>query len=136
MHLLADDYRQEPVLERVALEDVRERGRDDHAETPTDERPGRVLARRTAAEVVTREQDLRALRGREIERKIRLVRAVRVVTPIAEQALTEAVLVDHFEEACRDDLIRVDVLGRNDNCVRRDFAEACHWIVLKNSRLV
>ncbi len=115
VHLLAHHHGQEPVLQGVALENVGEGGRDDRPDPPADERPGRVLTRRTAAEVVACEQDLRALRGREIERKVRLVRAIGVVAPVAEQALAEAILVDHLQEARGDDLIGVDVLGSDDD---------------------
>jgi hypothetical protein len=44
MALVLDDDREQPVLERVAPEDVGAAGGDDGADTPGDERPRRVLA--------------------------------------------------------------------------------------------
>ena len=65
-----DRDRQEAVLERVLLEDVGERRRDDGAKTPADERPGRVLARRAAAEVRARDEDLRPRRVGPVQREV------------------------------------------------------------------
>ena len=53
---------QEPVLQRVVLEDVGERQGDDRANPPRRERPDRVLARRAAAEVPRRDEDREPLR--------------------------------------------------------------------------
>src|SRR5262245_17668269 len=59
--------RQEAVLQRIVLEDLPERGRDHGAEAVVAQRPGRVLARGADAEVLAREQDLRALVARLVE---------------------------------------------------------------------
>ena len=61
---------QQPVLEAVVEEDVGERRRDQRAEAVIGERPGRVLARAAAAEVLPREQDRGAPVARLVEHEI------------------------------------------------------------------
>src|SRR3569623_551820 len=61
---------QDAVIETVVEKDIGVAGRDDDAETIIEQRPRRVLARGTAAEVVAREQDLRALITRLIQHEI------------------------------------------------------------------
>src|SRR5271156_3515413 len=59
-----ENNRQEAVLERVVAKDVGEGGRNRRLETEVSERPHRVLARTAASEVVSRDQDRRALKAR------------------------------------------------------------------------
>ena len=54
--------RQQRILQRILLEDIRERSADHGAEAELGQRPRRVLARTAAAEIVARQQNLRALR--------------------------------------------------------------------------
>src|SRR6185503_15589195 len=65
--------RQEAVLQRVVLEDLAERGRDDGLEAVVAQRPGRVLARGADAEVAARQQDLRALVARLVQHELRVL---------------------------------------------------------------
>ena len=92
MDVAVDDDRQQAVLERVAPEDVGERGADHRAEAEAGERPRRVLARGAAAEVVARQQDLRAL-GVGVFRTKSGFGAVGVVAPVGEQRRAEPGLV-------------------------------------------
>ena len=64
--------RQQAVLEAVVEEDVGEARRDDRAESRTAERPGRVLARGAAAEVLAREQDRGAPVARLVQHEVRV----------------------------------------------------------------
>ena len=83
-----DGDRQQAVLERVVPEDVGERGADHGPEAEAGERPGRVLARGAAAEVVAGEQDLRRpARAGCVERRNPARGAPSgVVAPVGEQA--------------------------------------------------
>ncbi|MPN05571.1 hypothetical protein SDC9_152822 [bioreactor metagenome] len=54
---------QQAVLEAVVEEDVRKAGREDGTEAVLVERPRRVLAARSAAEVLARQQDRSALKA-------------------------------------------------------------------------
>ena len=47
---------------------------------------------------------------RPVQREVRLGRARRVVAPVREELLSEALLVHSLEEARRDDLVRVHVV--------------------------
>src|SRR5258706_1875416 len=62
--------RQQAVLETVVVEDVGVTRRDQRAETIVVERPGRVLARRAATEILARHQDIRALVARLVQHEI------------------------------------------------------------------
>src|SRR5262249_22112662 len=82
--------RQHAVLEAVVVEDVAERGRDHAADAEIHQRPGRVLARRAAAEIVACDQDLGLAIGRLVEDEIGVLAAVVAVAFLREQALAEA----------------------------------------------
>ena len=62
VHVRRHDDRQQRILQRVLLEDVGEAGADHRAEAALRQRPRSVLARTAAAEIVARQQHLRALR--------------------------------------------------------------------------
>ena len=91
--------RQQGVLQRVLLEDVRERGADDGAESELRQGPGRVLTGTATAEIVACQQNLRALPARLVEDEIGLGVALRVVAPVVEKLLVEPLLGDGFQEA-------------------------------------
>src|SRR5688572_6789023 len=100
---LAQHHGQEAVLERVGEEDVGERGRDHAAKAVVHQRPGRVLARGAAAEVLAREQDGGAPVARLVEHELR------VLAPFAEQPLGKTGALDRRQILFRDDLVGVDV---------------------------
>src|SRR5437763_10821546 len=91
---------EQPVLRRVAAEDVGEARRDDRLEAVVGERPGGVLAARARAEVAAGDENwvLRQLEA--------------VLSPLLEQKLAVARALDALEVARRDDLIGVDVVAR------------------------
>src|SRR6185437_10454021 len=70
--VLAEDDRQQAVLEAVVEEDVGVAGREDGAKAILLERPWRMLARRTAAEVLACQEDGRALEARLVENEVRI----------------------------------------------------------------
>ena len=104
-----DDDREESVIQRIVAENVRKGGADHRLEAPSHQRPGRVFAGRTAAEVVARQKDFCILVLRPVEGEVRVELAVLRVAPAFEQPLDQAVLVRHFEVLGGDDLVRVDV---------------------------
>ena len=69
--LLRQHDRQDAVLEAVVVEDVGEARRDDAADAEIEQRPGRVLAARAAAEVLAGDQDLRVAVGRLVRARNR-----------------------------------------------------------------
>jgi hypothetical protein len=60
----------------------------------------------------------------------KLLPAIRIcalqVTPIAEEALPETVLIGHLEKTSWDDLVRVHVFGGERNRMRRQCREFRH----------
>ena len=74
--LRRDLDRQHAVLEAVVVEDVAERGRDHAADAEIHQRPGRVLARGAAAEIVAGDQDLGLAIGRLVEHEVGVLAAV------------------------------------------------------------
>src|SRR3546814_11421344 len=79
---VVEDDRQQAVLERVAAEDVRDLAADDGTQAEVAQRPGRVLARRAATEVVAGDQDRGAGVLGPVERKIRVRPAVGEIAPV------------------------------------------------------
>src|SRR5690349_13557394 len=123
-----DDDRQDAVLEAVVAEDVGERRGQDRLHAPRRERPGRVLAGRPGAEVVADEQDPAPGHLRSIDDERRLLeRTVLLEPPVPEEGLGQPGLVRDLEIASRDDLVRVDVLGRDrDGAAREDGERLAH----------
>ena len=82
LHQLVDDLlgqrdRQDAVLEAVVVEDVGEARCDDAADAEIEQRPGRVLAARPAAEILGADQDLGVAVWRLVQDEIRVLVAVR-----------------------------------------------------------
>src|SRR2546430_7273534 len=110
-------------LESVVAKDVGEARADHGAKTEIEQRPRRVLARGTAAEVVARQQYRRTERIRGVQRKVGARTSVVVHTPIGEQMRAESATLDRFEEARRDDLVGVDVRRRQHHASRSERRE-------------
>src|SRR5438067_288883 len=89
-----------------------------------------MLARTAAAEIVARQKDLSALAARRIQDEIRLRIALRVIAPVAEELLIEALHRRGLEKARRDDLIGVDIIDRQRNEARFERSEWLHRMVL------
>src|SRR5260221_556323 len=81
--------RQDAVLEAVVVEDVGEARRDDAGDAEIEERPGRVLAARAAAEIFAGDEDLGLAIGRLVEDEIGVFGAVVTVAHLVEQRLAE-----------------------------------------------
>ncbi len=75
-----------------------------------------MLARRAGAEVVTRQQNRRALVAGLIQKEVRVRRAVFPFAPVEKQALAQAGPLDRFEKLLGDDLvgIHIDPIERSD----------------------
>src|SRR5690554_432796 len=110
--------RQQAVLEAVVVEDVGEARRDDGAEAVLVQRPGGVLAGRTAAEVLAGQQHAGTLVAREVQHEVRVDRAGAAVltglahvqvAPLVEQVGTEAGALDRLEKLLGNDLVGVDI---------------------------
>src|SRR5438105_4784517 len=101
---LGEDDRQKAVLERVDEEDVGGRRRNYTAKAVIDERPGRMLARGAAAEILPGEQDRRVAISRLVQHELRVL-----LPPVGEEALAEAGLLDGREVLLGNDLVRVDI---------------------------
>ena len=116
---------QNAVLEAVVVEDVGE-GRGDHAaNAEVEQRPGRVLARRAAAEIVARHEDLGIAVSRLVEDEVRVLRAVPVEARLGEQAGAEAGALDRLQIVLGDDHVGVDV---DDRQWRRDPGQAVEFL--------
>mmetsp|Transcript_32545 Transcript_32545/g.80233 ORF Transcript_32545/g.80233 Transcript_32545/m.80233 type:complete len:833 (+) Transcript_32545:138-2636(+) len=101
---------QHAVLEAVVEEDVGE-GRADHAaDAEVVDGPRRVLARRPAPEVGTRDEDLGLAVARLVQHKLRALLAVLVEAHLVEGAHSQPGALDGLEELLGDDHVCVDVL--------------------------
>ena len=101
------------ILAGVREEDIGEAGCDDGEETEVSKGPGGVLARTAAAEVLARDEDLRASVLRLVEREVGVGRAgvgaFLEPPPIEEEELAIARSLDALEELLGDDLVGVDI---------------------------
>ena len=127
MHIGRDNNRQQRILQRVALEDVREGSADHGAESELGECPRSMLAGTAAAEVVAGQQNLDTQRPRLIQDEIRLRISFRIVAPVVEKLLVQPFLGDRFQEPRRDDLIGVDVVDRERQKAAFELREFLHW---------
>ena len=82
------------------------------------QRPGRMLARTAAAEVVARQQNLARLRLGLVQDEIRLRLALGIVAPVAEKLIAQPVLRNGLQKSRRDDLIGIDVVDRASSTMR------------------
>src|SRR3984893_7559840 len=101
--------RQHAVLEAVVVENVPERGRDHAGDAEIHQRPGRVLARGAAAEIVVGDQNLRLAIGRLVEHEIGILAAVVAIALLREQALAETGALDGLQVLLGDDHVGVDI---------------------------
>ena len=100
--------RQNAVLETVIEEDIGKIRRDHATDAEIQQRPGRVLARRSAAEILMRDQDLGLPIRLLIEHELRPLRPS-VVAQRIEQVDAEPSARDRLQKARRNDFVGVDV---------------------------
>src|SRR5437588_7367 len=130
LHLRRREHdRDEADLDAVLPEDVTERRPDHDVEAGVLQPPGRMLARRPAAEVPAGEQDLRAAVFGAVELEVRLLR------PVEEQELAEAGPLDPLEELLGHDLVGVDVGAVEHRRLRRQPREGPHAGTASSSRM-
>src|SRR5579871_6806321 len=108
------DHRHQSILQRIVTEDVGDLGADDRAKAIVEQCPGRMLARRAAAEVAAADEDLSAPGRRIVEYEVLPWAAGRVIAPIIEQVLAQSLARGSPQKARRDDLVGVDI-GRGQN---------------------
>src|SRR3984885_15446826 len=118
---LGNADRQNAVLETVVVEDVTERGGDDEADAEIEQRPWRMLAARTAAEIVAGNQHLGVAIGGLVEDEIGVLAAVVVVTLLREQSLAKAGPLDGLQILLGNYHVGIDIddLQRCRNALQR-----------------
>src|ERR1039458_4077162 len=109
-------YGEEAVLRGVIGENVREGRRDDRAETEVGQSPHRMLARRSAAEVLSCNQNARAFIARLVQYEVGVLAPIRAEAPVIEHKLAKARALDPLQKLLGDDLVGIDV----DPVERRD----------------
>src|ERR1700733_12750617 len=136
---LGNTDRQHAVLEAVIVEDVAKRGRDDAADAEIEQRPRRMLAARTAAEIVAGNQHLGVAVARLVEDEIGILAAVVVVALLREQSLAKAGALDGLQILLRDDHvgIYIDDLQRRRDAFQRGelFHRSTSWLERTKSNL-
>src|SRR5271157_1587964 len=130
MHVGRNHDRQQRILERVLLEDIGERGADHRAKSELRQRPRSMLARAAAAEIVARQQHLRALPARLVQDEIGIGVPLGVVPPVVEKLLVQPQLGSGFQEARGDDLVGVHVVDGERNHAAFEIRERLHSSVL------
>src|SRR3990170_4253237 len=101
--------------------------REDGPDAPGGQRPGSMFARRSAAEVVPRDEDAPALYLAPVQHEVGVRLTVVGEAPVGEERLGEAPAVGRLEEPGRDDLVRVHVLGgERDDAARERLERLAH----------
>src|SRR5271168_1473614 len=131
--LLVNDDGQQAVLQRIDAKNIGDLSADDGANAEIQERPGSMLARGSAAEIPAGDQDLRAARLGPIQNEIRVRAAVAAVTPIGKQLLAQSFLGGRGEEARGNDLVGVDIAGRDDHGFGANALHGLHYISSRGS---
>src|SRR6266849_4574020 len=115
---------QHAVLETIVVEDVAERGRNYAGDAEVLQRPGSVLTRRTATEIVAGDKNLGIAIGWFVEHKIRVLAAVVAVALLREQTLAEAGSLYGLEVLLGNDGVGIDIdrpQGRRDPLQNREL---------------
>src|ERR1700722_9627112 len=107
--ILRQAHREEAVLRAVIGEYVRERGRDNSAETEIGKRPHRVFARGAATKIPPCYQNARARVTRLVQDKIRVLFPVCRKPPVVKQKLPKASALDPLEKLFGNNLVSVDI---------------------------
>ena len=97
----------------------------DAADAEIEQRPGRVLARRAAAEIVAGDENLGVRVGGLVEHEVGIGRAVVVVAHLREQARAEPGALDRLQVLLGDDHVGVDIVDLE----RRGDAGQCREFV-------
>src|SRR4051812_12704758 len=110
--------RQQSILETIVIENVGVARCNNRAKSVIFQRPRRMLTRRTATEVLSREQNAGALVARLVQNEVRIALARAVihagfaaiqVTPGIEQVDAEPRTLDRLQELLRDNRIGIDI---------------------------
>src|SRR6266571_1220777 len=128
--VLGDADRQNAVLEAVVVEDIAKRGRDHATDAEIQQRPRRVFAARTTAEIIARDQNFGVAVGRLVEDEIRILAAVILVALFREQPLAKAGALDGFEILLGDDHVGIDIddlQRRRDALQRGELVHRSHF---------
>src|SRR3989344_5411849 len=124
---LRQHHRENPVLHRIAREDVRVRRRDDDADAKVAQCPGGMLAARPAAEIVASDQDRRALIFGAVEQ------IVGVLADRLERAAAHALARGALPPGRGDDDVGIDILQPERNRAAIDLVQRGHAISSRTS---
>src|ERR1700687_3538495 len=92
------------ILGAVVGENIRERRRNHRTEAEVGQRPHGVLSRRSAAKILSSNQNTCALKARLMQYKVRVLRSVRLKPPVIKQKLSKASLLDPLQKLFRNNL--------------------------------
>ena len=113
---LAQCHREKSVLGAVVGKDVSERRGNHGAESEIRQRPHRVLARGTAAEIFPRNQNAGACVTRLVQNKPSVLLPIRCKSPVIKQKLSKARALNPLQKLFGNDLVGVNV----------DAIQRCH----------
>src|SRR5690242_7901 len=106
---LCELYQNNAVVSGIGVEDVCKARSDDYAETVVQQRPSSMFSRRSAAEVLPRQENRCAGILRLIQYEARLRASIVCIAPVVEQKLAVAGACDAFQKLLGDDLIGINV---------------------------
>src|SRR5450631_943031 len=109
----------------VIGENVRERRGDHRAEAEVGQRPHRMLARRPAAKILSRDQNACSHIARLVEHEVRVLPSLCAEPPVIKEKLAKTRALDSLQKLLWDDLIGIHI-----DAVERRYpaAMACEWL--------
>ncbi len=110
-------HRKNKVIQFIVFVDIRKETGYDYAKPVICNRPSSVLATGTRTEVLPCHQYLSTI-SRIVQNKRFYFVALLIVPPIAEEVFTEPLFVGCFQEAGRNDLVRIHILKRKGDASR------------------
>src|SRR3984893_16274090 len=116
--------RKNTVLEAVVIENIGKTRRDDAADPKVEERPGSMLARGAATEIIFRDKNFGFAIGRLVEDELGIFGSIFLVAEFGEKPAAQAGALDCFQILFWDDHVGIDI---GDVERRRDTGEGCEF---------
>src|ERR1700720_4353236 len=119
-----DNDRKNTVLEAVVVENIGKTRRNDAADSKVEERPGRMLARGAATEIIFRDKNFSFAIGRLVQYELGVFGSILIVAELGEKPAAQAGALDRFQILFWDDHVGIDI---GDVERRRDTGKGCEF---------
>jgi hypothetical protein len=106
---LGQPHGKESILGAVVGEDIRKRRRDHSPKAEVRQRPHRMLTRRSAPKIPSRNQNARTLEAWLMQHKVWILLSVSAKPPVVKHKLPKPGALDPLQELLGDNLVRIHI---------------------------